>query len=82
MKISVLIHRHPETRILSAFVVQEFQGLKKEKRILHGDDLLKGRKFKNTDSAIQRCDDVLLEQFKLLDPPEIEYVIEEEKVNG
>jgi hypothetical protein len=78
MKISVLIHRNPETGLLSAYVVQEFQGRNKEKRVLKGDNLLKGRQFSKVDSAIQRCDDVLLKLFKLLEPPEIEYVVEGE----
>jgi len=65
MKISVLIERDPETGFLAAWAVQGK---------LRGENMLKGRRIKRVDAAIERCDETILGLYKLLDPPEISYI--------
>jgi hypothetical protein len=71
MKLRVIIHRQrdfePSPGTLKAWVQQ---GTKR------GDNLLRGI-FRRVDSAIQECDGRLMAEYKLIDPPEIEYVIDE-----
>ncbi len=72
MKLRVIIHRQrdhePSPGTLKAWVDQNGK---------RGDNLLRSRMFSRVDSAIQECDGRLMEEFKLIDPPEIEYVIDE-----
>ena len=77
-KIKVVIHRQtrvePSEGTLRAYVV-EANGAR-------GENMLAGRKWTSIDSAVQEVDRHLLTMFKLIDPPEIEYVIEDDKAAG
>lgn len=72
MKIRCIIHRQtrgePKEGTLRAWVQQENR---------RGANLLQNRTFTKVDSAIEHCDRVIMRDFKLIDAPEIEYVIED-----
>ena len=72
MTLHVLIHRQtqsePSTGTLRAFVIQ---GTKR------GENLLGRLKFTSVDSAVQHCDGVILDRYKLMEPPEINYQVED-----
>ena len=74
MKLTVSITRNIETGRLAARVEQSYQLGTGQSGKLAGDDLLRGKRFKNVDSAVCHCDEVLLSLYRLTDPPEIEYV--------
>lgn len=74
MKLTVSITRHSDTGILAARVLQSYEGRNGTALSLAGSDLLRGRRFKDPDNAVSRCDEILLAQYKLVEPPEIEYV--------
>lgn len=80
MKIRILIHRQtkkePATGTLRAYVLQSFKTAEGESVDLRGPNLLAGV-FKRIDSAIPVADAAVLKLFKLIEPPEIEYVIED-----
>lgn len=82
MKLHVRIHRQtekePQPGTLRAYVIDHRQDAKGEPIEIPGPNLLAGRTFKQIDSAIQRADEVIHKQFKLLDPPEIVYETPEE----
>ena len=76
MKLKVIIHRQtdkePSTGILRAWVSQSGK---------QSPDLLKGQRMKRVDSAVQYVDAQILDLYRLINPPEIEYVVEEWPAN-
>ena len=81
-KLRVLIHRQiakePSPGTLQAYVLQAYQDGKGKSTELRGPNLLAGKGiFKRTDSVIPVVDEILLKQFKLIEPCEIEYIIED-----
>jgi hypothetical protein len=72
LKLKIIIHRQtdkePSTGTLRAWVDQNGRC---------SPNLLKGQKFNRVDSAVQFVDAHILELYKLIDPPEIEYEVEE-----
>ena len=72
MKLQVLIHRQredePKTGTLQAYVLMGNR---------RGENLLDRTEFTLVDSAIQHCDEAIMQKFKLVDVPEIEYRIED-----
>lgn len=85
MKVKVLIHRQtkeePDAGTLRAWVVSEFKDAEGNSRYQKGCNLLRARQFSSVDSAVSACDAAVLAEFKLIDAPEIEYVIEDEHAN-
>lgn len=73
MKLTVLIRRQQPGEIgpgrLLACVLQGS---------LRGEQLLK-RRVTDIDTATQAVDKLLMAEYKLIDPPEIEYIIEDPK---
>lgn len=81
MKVTVLIHRQtknePQTGTLRAWVVTPFFDAGGKTRYRRGEQLLARHQFSDIDSAVSHCDAAILALFKLLDTPQIEYVIED-----
>ena len=71
MKLRVEISWNESSKLdrLQAFVIQNG---------VRGSDLLAGHRYTVVDSAVEHIDKVLLDHFKLLDAPDIEYVVEGE----
>lgn len=63
--------------MLRAFILVPMKKLNGEDYEHRGTDLLSGRRFKRVDSAVTFCDDKLLKAWKLIDPPQIQYVVDD-----
>ena len=88
-KVVVLIHRQtrnePSEGTLRAYVITDPSSRSKDKTLsaaARGPNMLIGKKWTSVDSAVQECDRQILALFKLIDPPQIEYVIEDEKATA
>ena len=81
MKLLVLIHRQTakETRpgTLRAYVLTPFQDAHGNQCFKRGTNLLPTSEFSKIDSAIEEADKRIMAEYKLIEPPEIEWRIED-----
>ncbi len=81
MKLKVLIHRQtagePQEGTLRGYVLASYLDGRGVERVKRGDNLLSKKKFTKLDSAVSECDKLIMAEYKLIDPPEIEWVIED-----
>ena len=80
MKLIVLIHRQAakESRpgTLRAYVLTPFQDVHGNQCFKRGTNLLPTSEFSKIDSAIEEADKRIMAEYKLIEPPEIEWRIE------
>lgn len=81
MKLKVLIHRQtkdePQEGTLRGYVLASYLDGRGVERVKRADNLLSKKKFTKLDSAVSECDKLIMAEYKLIDPPEIEWVIED-----
>jgi len=70
MKLTVRLTKDAQGRY-SAHCIQKLS----DGREIQGQNLLAGHIYRRLDSAIERCDIIILSEYKLLDPPEIAYEV-------
>lgn len=75
-KIEVVVSRDSKG-CLAASILQRLRDRNGNQLKLYGKNLLAGKVFKNVDKAIEQVDKLLLKQYKLIDAPEIEYIVED-----
>jgi len=81
MKLKVLIHRQtagePQEGTLRGYVLAGYLDGNGKEKFSRGQNLLCRKKFTKLDSAVSECDKIIMAEYKLIDPPEIEWVIED-----
>jgi hypothetical protein len=88
MKITVLIHRQtrgePSEGTLRAWVVTPILDAAGRSTTVKGPNLLQARKYTAIDSAVSECDRRVLAEFSkgLLDAPQIDYIVEDDRAAG